>query len=128
MSRTSSSVTHSGASTSYSRSARSPVWESNRQIFSATFTAAGPLKRVASCRRPATAAVPRSPLGRTRGALVLPLLRLPLRDRHGSPLELRPGVVAERDERVLQEVLVVAVRIVVRTRVRAARLLARDPG
>src|SRR5262249_24679274 len=97
-SRTSSSVTHSGASTSYSLSARSPVDESYRQILTAT-----------SIRRS-----------------VLPQLRLPLRHRDRLPAEPGRAVGVERDERVPEVVLVVAVGIVVRPGVSASALLARD--
>src|SRR5437868_2988717 len=99
MSRQSSRVAHSGASISYSRNARSPLDESKRQIFSATFIG-GPL-------------------------LVLPLLRLPFRHPHRFPLQLWRAV-HEADDRVLEVVLVVAHRIVVGPRVGAAALLALD--
>src|SRR5579862_3264918 len=94
-SSTSRSVTHSGASSSYSRSARSPP-APERQIFSATFISIGPLGR------------------------------LPARDRHRLPVELG-FPLGPRDHRMAEEARVVAVREVVRPRVRAAALLARKP-
>src|SRR5512132_4277135 len=57
---------------------------------------------------------------------VLPLLRLPLGHRDWLPAQLRPPIIVESDQRVLEEASVVAVRIVVRPRVRTATLLARD--
>src|SRR5512133_138081 len=57
---------------------------------------------------------------------VRPLLRLPLRHRDGLPAQLRPPIIVESDQRVLEEASVVAVRIVVRPSVRTATLLARD--
>src|SRR5512145_2151309 len=98
MSRQSRSVASSGASNSYSRSARSPLTASNLQIFSAT------------CMRSVPA-----------------LLGLPLGDRDRLPVELR-STILPRDERVPQVVLVVALREVVRPGMRAAALLAREPG
>src|SRR5207344_3360422 len=56
-------------------------------------------------------------------SLVRALLRLPLGRTHRLPGELRPPVHPGR-EGVLHEVLVVAIRVVVRARVRAAALLA----
>src|SRR5215211_7443463 len=107
MSRTSSSVAHSGASTSYVFSSRSPVRLSKRQILSAT-----------------SIAPPSWPFA--EGAIsVRTLTRLPLRHRHRRPVESRP-VVLPRHDRMPQVVLVVAVRVVVRPRVRAAALLARQ--
>src|SRR6476659_10280081 len=99
MSRRSRSVAQSGASTSYSLRARSPDTESKRQIFRAIFMRAS----------------------------VLSLLRLPLRHGDRLPVELR-RIVFPRHDGMSQEVLVVAVREVVWPRVRAAALLAREPG
>src|SRR4051794_6578642 len=61
------------------------------------------------------------------GPLVRPLLRRPFRRRDRPPLEPRRAVLPA-DDRVLQEVHVVAVGIVVRPRMRAAALLAREAG
>src|SRR5207237_5835474 len=59
--------------------------------------------------------------------LVRPLLWLPLGHRDGLPVEL--GLpVHPADERVLEEVLVVAIREVVRPGMRAAALLPPEPG
>src|SRR5262245_66059794 len=60
---------------------------------------------------------------RLRAASVLPLLRLPLRHRDRLPVQDRM-ITDPADDRVLHEVLVVALGIVVRPRVRAAALLA----
>src|SRR5436189_5079318 len=57
--------------------------------------------------------------------LVGPFLRLPLGHGHGLPVDSR-AAVDPPDERVLQIMLVVAVGIVVRSRVRAPALLALD--
>src|SRR6516225_9188035 len=58
---------------------------------------------------------------------VLPLLWLPFRDGHRSPVQL--GTAVDRpDDRVLHEVLVVPVRVVVRPSVCPAALLACEPG
>src|SRR5581483_232833 len=59
-------------------------------------------------------------------ASVLPLLGLPLRHAHRRRRQI-DAVVAPAGDRVHHELLVVALRIVVRARVRAARLLAPDP-
>src|SRR6478672_1187121 len=68
----------------------------------------------------------RAGAGGARGPLVLPLLRLPLRDGDVAPLQLGAAVVVERDDRVLHVVLIIAVGVVVRTGVCAAALLARE--
>src|SRR5688572_10704888 len=57
---------------------------------------------------------------------VLPFLGLPFGHAHGLPRDLRPAV-CPRSERVLEEVLVVALGIIVRARVRTATLFAREP-
>src|SRR5512133_1333398 len=98
MSRQSRSVASSGASNSYSRSARSPLTGSNRQTLRAIFI-----------------------------VLVRSLLRLPLRDRDRLPLQVRCSIVP-RDQRVAHEVLVVALRVVVGPRVCASALLPGEPG
>src|SRR5690242_2260031 len=98
MSRQSSSVASSGASISYSLRARSPVAESYRQIFSATCISS-----------------------------VFPLLRLPLREPHLGCRQLDAAVLPASD-RMVEEVLVVAARVVVRPGVGAAALLADDTG
>src|SRR4029453_4850511 len=54
---------------------------------------------------------------------VLPLLRLPLCHRHRLPVEHRM-ISDPADDRVFHEVLVVPLRVVVRTRVGAPALLA----
>src|SRR5207247_10802273 len=54
---------------------------------------------------------------------VLPFLGLPLRHRHRLPVQYRM-ISDPADDRVLHEVLVVALRIIVRTRVGAPALLA----
>src|SRR6266498_1888748 len=97
MSRTSSSVTHSGASTSYCSSLRSPDSGSTRQILSAT--------SIVSSRGCVAAS-----------NSVLPFLGLPLGDRDRLPVEDGLAVL-QRHDRVLEVVDVVAVRVVVRTRV-----------
>src|SRR5215211_1868304 len=99
-SSTSSSVAHSGASTSYSTRRRSPVSPSYRQILSATSISVS----------------------------VLPLHGLPFRNRNRLPLQPRRPVRVKVDERVLHVVLVVALRVVVGTRVGAAALLAGEAG
>src|SRR3569833_522949 len=60
-----------------------------------------------------------------RGASVLALLGLPLRDTHRRSRELDAAVLPARD-RVHHEVLVVTGRVVRRARVRAEALLAPD--
>src|SRR3954452_11516843 len=64
---------------------------------------------------------------RALSASVLPLLGLVLRDANRARREL-DAIAAPSRDRVLHEVRVVAGRIVVRARVRAAALLAPDAG
>src|SRR4051812_2164752 len=78
--------------------------------------------RSTSCRTRTAAA--RAARARSR-ALVLALHRLVLREAHVGVRQFRLAFVPAAD-RVLHEVLVVADREVVRPRVRAAALLARD--
>src|SRR5262245_53455480 len=61
------------------------------------------------------------------GASVRALRGLPVRDPDGCPVELRPAV-DPADLRVPEEVLVVAVGVVVGARVGAAALLPLDPA
>src|SRR5580765_5851106 len=98
MSSTSSRHDHSGPSTSYSLSARSPLSASYRQILRAT-----------SIRS------------------VLPLLGLPFRRPHRLPVQHGP-VSDPPHDRVPHVVLVVAAGEIVRARVCAAALLPREPG
>src|SRR3979409_1547056 len=82
-------------------------------------------RRDRPCRR-TTSQAARTERSRWRRALVLALHRVVLRVAHVLVREF--GAVADpARDRVLHEVLVVAVRVVVRPRVRAPALLARDP-
>src|SRR5262249_20087344 len=65
---------------------------------------------------------------RAAGPSVLALLGLPLRDRDVAPLQVGAAVVVERDEGVLHVVLIIAIGVVVRSRMRPAALPARKPG
>src|SRR6266511_783221 len=81
----------------------------------------------ATWRRRRSRRMQRAERGEPRtGALVRPFLRLPFRHGDRLPVELR-ATVYPSDERVTHVVLVVAVWIVVRTRVGAAAFLARQP-
>src|SRR5437588_578954 len=77
--------------------------------------------------RPCQPSTPKPASAARRRMSVRPLLRLPLGHRHGLPVELRLPVDPAH-ERVLHEVLVVAIGIVVRPCVGAAALLAGEPA